>query len=245
MASLLADILSVPITTVGTQTSFFSLGGDSIRAITVAARCRDHGISIAPIEILSHPTIEEMLQLVTSRSEFVSGRAEPSAERTVPEEVVNEAHAAYSTRHGLGSEDLEDIFATTMLQTAMVAALLKDKGSYLLQQQWRIKGVVDVERMRMAWESVIVAHGALRTGFFVGEKVWQVVVKPEVVRAEVNVEEWDADAEEEVDRRVAKFWRDDQERGFECDALSLGRLSLAVVKGTFSRFCSALHPTVY
>ena len=52
----------------GVHANFFALGGDSIGAIQVAARLREHGLQLAAQELFRHPTIAELAPLVTEVS---------------------------------------------------------------------------------------------------------------------------------------------------------------------------------
>lgn len=58
LASIWSDLLGLE--TVGVRDDFFELGGDSIVSIRMISRARQAGINIAPGQITSHPTIEQL-----------------------------------------------------------------------------------------------------------------------------------------------------------------------------------------
>ena len=59
---MLAEALEVP--EVGRNDDFFSLGGDSILAVQLAARARDAGIPLTARMVFEHPAIHELAATV-------------------------------------------------------------------------------------------------------------------------------------------------------------------------------------
>ncbi len=72
IARIWAEVLRVPA--VGAEDNFFSLGGDSILALQVAARSRDAGLAVTPRLLFEHPTVAALA---------VAAAAKPKA-RTAP-----------------------------------------------------------------------------------------------------------------------------------------------------------------
>ena len=60
-----ADVLGVA--RVGAQDNYFALGGDSIKAIQIAARAAAHGISVTIRDLFEHPTVAELAMVVIDR----------------------------------------------------------------------------------------------------------------------------------------------------------------------------------
>ncbi|WP_248549775.1 condensation domain-containing protein, partial [Paenibacillus odorifer] len=58
MASVWQDVLNV--NRIGVQDSFFELGGDSIKAVQIAARLRQHQLQLAIRDLFRYPTILEL-----------------------------------------------------------------------------------------------------------------------------------------------------------------------------------------
>ncbi len=59
---MLADMLEVP--EVGGNDDFFSLGGDSILAVQLAARARDAGLPLTARMVFEHPAIHELAEIL-------------------------------------------------------------------------------------------------------------------------------------------------------------------------------------
>jgi amino acid adenylation domain-containing protein/non-ribosomal peptide synthase protein (TIGR01720 family) len=60
--SIWSDILNVGLKTIGPNTSFLRLGGDSISAMQVVTRCRNEGIMVTVQDLLKAKTISEFCQ---------------------------------------------------------------------------------------------------------------------------------------------------------------------------------------
>ena len=77
MATIWADVIG--ITSVGRDQNFFELGGDSIRAIQVAARAKKHGFVVTPALLLEHQTVATLVA-ASERASNASAQAGPPAE---------------------------------------------------------------------------------------------------------------------------------------------------------------------
>jgi amino acid adenylation domain-containing protein len=87
---------------VGVHDNFFDLGGDSILAIQVVARCRRHGLALEPRQLFRHPTVAA-LALVAAPTP-----AEP-AEPAAPAPPATATAAADFSLAGLSAEDLDEL----------------------------------------------------------------------------------------------------------------------------------------
>nr|WP_137726431.1 non-ribosomal peptide synthetase [Prescottella subtropica] len=63
LADLFAAVLGVPA--VAADTSFFTLGGDSITVITLVSRARAAGICFTPQDVFEHPTVARLAEVAT------------------------------------------------------------------------------------------------------------------------------------------------------------------------------------
>jgi mycobactin peptide synthetase MbtE len=66
LATLLADVLDVEVT--GRYDDFFSLGGDSILAVQLAARARDAGLTLTARMVFEHPTLHDLAAAVDDKA---------------------------------------------------------------------------------------------------------------------------------------------------------------------------------
>jgi len=90
LAAILVDVLDTG--EVGRRGEFFSLGGDSILAVRVAARARDAGLPLTPRMIFEHPVLHELAAALDAESEA--------------ETVPTDKHYAPMSTSGLAADEL-------------------------------------------------------------------------------------------------------------------------------------------
>lgn len=74
LAALLTDLLGAQ--EVGRHDDFFTLGGDSILAVQLAARARDSGIALTARTVFEHPVLAELAEAIDHAAETVSSAAD-------------------------------------------------------------------------------------------------------------------------------------------------------------------------
>ena len=77
IAAIWSDVLGME--PIGIRDDFFDLGGDSIMAIRIVARCNAAGIPIELRQLFENPTVEELTQLELSHQAQTSAPPEPSS----------------------------------------------------------------------------------------------------------------------------------------------------------------------
>lgn len=97
LATLLGEVLDVTVT--DRHDDFFTLGGDSILAVQMAARARDGGLKLTARMVFEHPTLHELAAAVDAAGEADSA---PSADTS---------HAPMSTS-GLSADELSALTAS-------------------------------------------------------------------------------------------------------------------------------------
>jgi mycobactin peptide synthetase MbtE len=105
LAAMLAEALEVP--EVGRNDNFFSLGGDSIMAVQLAARARDAGIPLTARMVFEHPTIHELAATVDNadgESQSADAHHDPMAASGLSDDELAAVSAWFSTT-GSASED--------------------------------------------------------------------------------------------------------------------------------------------
>jgi acyl-CoA synthetase (AMP-forming)/AMP-acid ligase II/NAD(P)-dependent dehydrogenase (short-subunit alcohol dehydrogenase family)/aryl carrier-like protein len=152
---------------VGIDDNFFELGGDSIRAVQVAARARNHGLTLRTQDIFLHPTIAELAP--------VAGHLPP------PSMIGNEASTTDraadwgDTREAsLAQRWAESRFGGSVraapllpVQQGLLFHTLgsADPSMYLTQIGIGLTGEVRGPLLEQAWNHVLRAHPALRASF--------------------------------------------------------------------------------
>ncbi|HEV2734152.1 MAG TPA: amino acid adenylation domain-containing protein, partial [Longimicrobiaceae bacterium] len=129
----------------------------------------------------------------------------------------------------LGRErGVEDLYPLSPLQEGLLFHTLYEPGSsaYMGQTGFEIRGDLDVEAFRRAWEGVLERHSALRAAF-----AWEKVERPlQVVRRRVALplreEDWRGMSGEEQRAGVAAYLAGDREQGMDLSRAPLMRLAL-------------------
>ena len=157
----LSNLASVPSNEIGSGTSIFDLGLDSIDAIKLSSRLRVHGIMLTVGVIMEKLTISGMLEQVSKEAKSASNT---SSELSV-ETMRASLRMHLPTKPGHAS-NVEDVLPTTGLQEAMVAKMLSSDGSYYFNHEvLKLLPGVDLSKLMDAWDRVVRSTPILRTSF--------------------------------------------------------------------------------
>ena len=177
LAALWARILNLQ-SMIHASDHFFLLGGNSLSAICLVTAARRNLLSLTVADIFLHPHLADMAAAVSPIT------TEPPDCRALS--LVSEVDLAkvrqvalrqnQFSRDGIGNP--EDIYPCTSLQEGLFALSLAQPGVYIAQIVYDIPTHINLERFRLAWDSVIDQYAILRTCIIgVAEGVYQVVKK--------------------------------------------------------------------
>jgi amino acid adenylation domain-containing protein len=144
----------------------------------------------------------------------------------------------------MNMDNLEDIYELSPLQQGLLFHTLyaPQSGVYFEQFSWTLKGNLNTEALRQAWQRVVDRHPILRTAFY-----WQDLEKPyQVVYEQIElpwqVEDWrhlDPDTQRD---RLDAFLIADRQQGFELSQAPLMRMTLFhLSKETYHLVWSSHH----
>jgi amino acid adenylation domain-containing protein len=139
-----SEVLGIDKGRIGINTSFFHLGGHSLKATLVVTRLhKDLDIKISLFEVFSRPTIREL-------AEYVRGTA---ADRHVPLEAVEkkEYYILSSAQKRLYIQQQRDL----------------DTTAFNLPQVFVLEGEVEVDKLQKTFTQLIRRHESLRTSFHI------------------------------------------------------------------------------
>ncbi|KAM7189563.1 hypothetical protein V8F20_010102 [Naviculisporaceae sp. PSN 640] len=161
LVDLIARTLGRNANDIGTNDSFFRLGGDSITAIQLVAAARVENITLSTELIFRHPKIVDMALAASSSSSshdlVSSGPIEPFSlipDNTSPDVLKEQI----STEYSIPSSSITDILPCTPLQEGLITLTLKDPSSYILREIYRLPSKIDLARFKSAWEQVVSKH---------------------------------------------------------------------------------------
>lgn len=161
LSFLWAQILRLSPHEIRTSDSFLRLGGDSITAIELVSLAEDYGIFLTPASIMLSPQLDAMATEAELDQNSHTTAPEPfSLLPTHKDSILSEIQ----TMCGLTDDQtIEDAYPCTTLQEGLMALAMKQPGSYITRQVYRLPSHIDVARFKMAWERTIAICGCLRS----------------------------------------------------------------------------------
>ncbi|MEY9862088.1 amino acid adenylation domain-containing protein [Catenulispora sp. GAS73] len=152
LAEVWTEVLGIP--GIGRRDDFFHLGGDSIRAVRLSGRLREHGWTLSLPDLFSAPALADLATLLRP----ADADADP-APATVPFALVSE-----DDRESLPT-DVVDAYPMVSMQLAMIfhMELSGGVGGYHNVNSYRVGGRLDESALRQAIADVMARHPVLRT----------------------------------------------------------------------------------
>lgn len=144
-------------------TSIFSLGIDSISAITIVSQCKRNGMKLSVVDIIQGITVGRICELAyakANKSKTVS-LAQPA------QPMLDDATKLIAlSKLGVREQDVEDVLPVLSGQEYHLAAWRKS-GRTMYEPSWvfRTDEPLDVDRLRQSWETLRLQHSALRSSF--------------------------------------------------------------------------------
>jgi amino acid adenylation domain-containing protein len=170
LVDVFASVLKLE--SVGIHDNFFTIGGDSILALSVRSEAEKRGIAVDVEELFVRPTIAELVETIAQPSSGARG--------------VTDAFALLPLIDRAALHDAEDAFPVTALQLGMLyhsierddSTMYKDVFRYRIQMPWAQKEFTD------AFDRLVERHPALRSSFELNQHSVPVqVVRSRVPRA--------------------------------------------------------------
>jgi amino acid adenylation domain-containing protein/non-ribosomal peptide synthase protein (TIGR01720 family) len=197
----------------------------------------------ATIEALADRFGEVLRGLIAHCTTPGAGRRTPS---DFPLARLDAAELA-SLEQRFGAERMEDVYLLSPLQRGMVFHSLAGDGgddehpAYVTQLALTLRGPLDPERFRQAWQRVLDARSVLRTAFVVRglSELHQVVCRDVTLRwAAEDVSGLDEEGQAD---RLAALGRDHRREGFDLESPPLMRLALVRLRSERHRLIWTHH----
>lgn len=151
---------------IGRQSNFFQLGGDSVAAMVLAGLARGHGMRLLVENILQNPVLCDQAKLVSSNGALVE--RSHGVRDSIPafSLVTDETHKAIldimQQQHGLTADQIEDCYPCTAIGEAMAVETLKSAQAFVSQTIFRLHEDTCEEKYYAAWERVMECNPSLR-----------------------------------------------------------------------------------
>nr|UMZ45380.1 hypothetical protein [Paramyrothecium roridum] len=164
LCSLWSKVLRVEAQNIQREDNFIKLGGDSVLAVELASHAQGYGLRITVADILMHPRLAQMAEKVViddSEADPIT-KAEPFDLLPRNERSAIQNHVKDLCRLS-ADQAIEDIYPCTTLQEGFMALGVKQPGSYVHRQVWRLPDDVDCDRFKEAVNQAVQQCGNLRT----------------------------------------------------------------------------------
>ena len=172
LVSLWAQVLGVEPQKIGTNNSFFSMGGDSITAMQLASSARRVGISVSVAEIFRYPTIAEAAKRISAKNPPTPTSPPIELLKQLPEQnfVIDiTLKNMISTKTGIDSDNIETVLPTTNFQDVALTGHLTSTRWMLNYFWFDGAGSINVSAMQEACYKMVDTFDILRTVFVAHE----------------------------------------------------------------------------
>lgn len=154
-----ASVLSEPEETIGANSVFLSLGGDSISAINVVAACRQLSYSISVSHILSNPTLAEQAKNLRLEQKKT---AVPEVEYRIPQSLLSALERA-----GLNyGREIELIYPAGPGQTEFLIQGHKEQQFWNLTACRELPKDFDLQKWKEVTINLTARNQILRTMYY-------------------------------------------------------------------------------
>ncbi|KAF2181844.1 amino acid adenylation [Zopfia rhizophila CBS 207.26] len=177
LQSLWAQLLRIDFASIGADDSFFSKGGDSIKAMRLTSMARSEGIKLIVADIFKNPVLCDMaaIAVLEDSAASVDGPVAPFALAPTDNNLISDA----SMQCAVSEDMVEDIYPCAPLQEGLMELATQHESAYTAQRVFRIQEEIDIQSFKNAWAQLVALHPILRTRIVLSKTsgAMQVVLK--------------------------------------------------------------------
>lgn len=167
LARLWENILNLKPGTVGRDSGFFQLGGDSATAMRLSMLARERGINLSVSAIFQRPTLSQMVagSVLSHVTNDESKSSLPALEpfSLIPKNMKDRITKRIAKECEMNHSLIEDVYPCTKLQEGLIALSMQEPGAYVAQTVYKLPAGINIEKFRQAWNAVFEAEPILRT----------------------------------------------------------------------------------
>ena len=162
MQKLWAQVLRLDAETIGANSNILHLGGDSISAMQLVTLATEHGLHLTVADIFRNPVLDKLCRSVTALDV-------PIVRTLHPFELLGNTHGVQNVRREIAEnlnieQDLiEDAYPCTALQEGLMLSSIQNAGAYIAQEVYALPQDVDIEKFKLACESIYASHSVMRS----------------------------------------------------------------------------------
>ena len=184
LAELWESVLGLRAGSVGAESRFFRIGGNSIAAMRLVSAARSKGYDLTVANIYFNDTLSELC-----RNILLPKTPQPRRQLSMrPYELLgsNLSHIQIvdevALLCGIEPEAVEDILPCASIQEGLIALTTSQSKAYVAQNLYRLPPTIDLERFRKSWQAVVATESVLRTRVVYTESLGfvQVIVRERI-----------------------------------------------------------------
>lgn len=175
LQSLWARVLNLKANSISIDDNFMRIGGDSIKAMQLAAMARNDGLSLLVADILRHPRLIRLAEFLEG-SNFTKEEIRPFSLLGAD---VNETSVRKDVALLCQTRQIQDVFPCTPFQEGLLAMSARREGDYVARFIEKLRSDIDIARFTNAWDEALLRTPILRTRFvnLPGRGMVQAVIK--------------------------------------------------------------------
>ncbi|KAH6871614.1 hypothetical protein B0T10DRAFT_590815, partial [Thelonectria olida] len=159
-----STVLRLPAPQVGLSQPFVALGGDSIKALQVVAKCRGKGILTTIADTLTCEGVSEAASLCKPMPSKLTSASDEKFD-TLWDQLRDDYDLS---KMGISElDEIEDVYPCTKMQEALFLGSIRRPGSYHMRFFYKINSksgtLPEVDQLKAAWATVVARHPSLRT----------------------------------------------------------------------------------
>ncbi|KAE8382027.1 hypothetical protein BDV26DRAFT_49940 [Aspergillus bertholletiae] len=185
-----AEELGLPLAKLKHNRSFIALGGDSITAMKVVARCRREQLKVSVLDVVRAKSLIDLAANTVRSSQASAEESAVIARASTPAERAAAIDDELLFKAGLSSKDaVEDIYGCSPVQDGILLSQVKFPGTYEIRRVLKVLSIMDatttISGLQRAWQGVVDRHQSLRSIFVDAGGIFQQIVLKNVT-ASIN-----------------------------------------------------------
>ncbi|KAE8368382.1 hypothetical protein BDV27DRAFT_154089 [Aspergillus caelatus] len=198
-----AEELGLPLPKLKHNRSFIALGGDSITAMKVVARCRREQLKVSVLDVVRAKSLIDLASKTVRSSQVSVEEGTVNTPASTPAERTAAVDDALLSKAGLSSkDDVEDIYGCSPVQDGILLSQVKFPGTYEIRRVLKVLSIMDATTtilgLQRAWQGVVDRHQSLRSIFVDAGGIFQQIVLKNVTASVHCCEYMCSDDEVEV-----------------------------------------------
>jgi amino acid adenylation domain-containing protein len=242
LVKIWASVLKIPEP--GINSNFFSIGGDSMKAVKLLSAVKEAtDVKVGIADLFLNPTIASFASCMANAGTGLSSKESELLNR-LHLTLEQQKHSFISANASLHVSDIEDAYPASDIEAGMIFHALKEPGIYHDQMVHTVRyPQMDIRLLDRALELMTQKHSILRTAFYQhGSELFQVVFKSRAHGAK-HFDLANNTQQEQV-RIIREYLQQDKETPFQIEEPGLWRFVTYKLSGDTYCVCFICHHAI-